>query len=585
MDYHSGKLIIPVAVNNEITSLQFIDASGGKCFLSGGKLKGGWFVIEGEKDVIYITEGYSTGQSVHIATGKTVYIGFNAGNLYEVSSFVKNSHPSSSIILAGDDDFENEKNVGRSKAEQTADGLGLGVIFPTGFNDFNDMHVEKGIDTVKSLLSPKKVDTYKKKEKAKAGDLERPNGVMGDIIDYYNVTSGNKQDGFAIQTALACCSLILGRLFKTNYNNYPSLYLLNVGKTATGKEHAKSVFEKIMDSTKNGHFLAGDGYTSAGAVMSTLLDRPKHGICTDELGRYLEASMNASGGNSNQREANTMLMEAYGRCEGVVRAKNYSSMTAKKSDADALKNRIIYNPAITWIGMTTPSTFFNTIDINSVMDGFVNRFIISISDAEPDIRRHKEPVDVPQVINDWAAIVMKRGTSDYISSEESKEQVVTISEEADKAQIEFQVELLKIRKGLEKYQMDGLVGRANEQAMRISLIHALSENPHTKTIEKSSMDWGINYMRISLLKTIEMLKITISNSGYEGDKKKILADLRERGEEGITWAIMQKTPPYSQFKQRDLKEILQALKDANLASDELATSSKGGRPTLKWTAI
>ena len=54
----------------------------------------------------------------------------------------------------------------------------------------------------------------------------------------------------------------------TNYNNYTSLFLLNIGKSGTGKEHAKTVLEKLLDDTGNGQFVSGDGYSSAGAVFS-----------------------------------------------------------------------------------------------------------------------------------------------------------------------------------------------------------------------------------------------------------------------------------------------------------------------------
>lgn len=582
---NDGRLIIPIAIDNEITSLQFVNDDGEKRFLTGGKLKGGWFIIEGEKDEIYIAEGYSTAHSVWQATGKTVYVAFNAGNLYEVSSYVRGIHDESRIVIAGDDDTETLKNAGRDKAEQTAEGLGIEAIFPIGFNDFNDLHAAKGIKAVKKILCSDQLEAYEPPKGHNEKCLARPSGVLGDIFDYYNVTSGNVQHGFAIQTALACCSLILGRLYKTNFNNYSSLFFLNVGETATGKEHAKTVFEKVMYKTNNGHFLAGDGYTSAGAVMSTLLDRPKHGVCTDELGRYLEAAMSKTAGNNNQREANTTLMECFGRCEGIIRPKNYSSMTMKKGDADNIKNRLAHNPAITWLSMTTPSTFFSAIDISSVKDGFINRFVISISDAEPDIRRHKEPVAVPDTIIKWAAEVMGRNkAATYIAGEPAKEIVIPFTKEADQAQIEFQRELLETRKSLRKFGMDGLVGRTNEEAMRIALIHALSEDPHAKSISKSSMDWGINYMRSSLEKTTQRLKFTISHSDHEANKKEILADLRERGEDGITWSEMQKNPPYSQHKTRELKEIMQSLKDADLAGDEAYQPPKG-RPTTKWIAL
>lgn len=134
--HNDGRLIIPIAIENQIVSLQFIDKDGGKRFLTGGKLKGGWFMIEGESQTIYIAEGYSTAFSIYQATGSTVYVSFNANNLYEIAAFVKNKHLDSRIIITGDDDTKGINNIGRIKAEQTAQGLGLELIFPEGFNDF-----------------------------------------------------------------------------------------------------------------------------------------------------------------------------------------------------------------------------------------------------------------------------------------------------------------------------------------------------------------------------------------------------------------------------------------------------------------
>lgn len=580
----SGHLIVPVAVNSEITSLQFIGDDGSKKFLTGGKLKGGWFVIEGEYDVVYVAEGYSTGASVHEATGKTVYIAFNAGNLYEVSSFVKEHCPDSRIILAGDDDTETKGNPGRTKATQAAEGLGFETIFPVGFVDFNDMHAALGVDALREYLNPSALKPYIQK-KLECSNASRPAGVLGHIYDYYNVTSGNDQKGFATQTALACLSLILGRSFKTNFDNYTSLFFLNVGETATGKEHAKTVFEKIILNTDNGHLMAGDGYTSSGAVMSTLLDRPKHGTCTDELGRYLEASMSNSSGNMNQREANTALMECFGRCDGIMRPKNYSSMTMKKSDGDGQKNRFVHNPAVTWLSMTTPSTLFSTIDINSVKDGFINRFVISLSDAEPTVRRHKEPVAVPDTITDWARAIAERASQQHIAGEKAEPVILNFTREADDVQIAFQEELLATRKDLKKYSMDGLVGRTNECAMKIALIYALSRNPDAEFVDALDMIWGVDYMRKALGDTVSRLKMTISHSDHEADKKELLLALRSQVSDGVTWTSMLKTPPYSKHKSANLKNILQELKEAELICDEAYSSGKKGRPTVRWVAI
>ena len=581
-----GRLIVPVAVNKEIVSLQFINDDGEKRFLTGGRLKGGWFLIEGETDVFYIAEGYSTAASVAEATGKTVYIAFNAGNIYEVASYVKSEHPECRIIVAGDDDTETAGNAGRTKAEQACEGLGIECVFPAGFNDFNDVHHEQGIAALKAYLNPDKMEAYEGKKIVGIGDIKRPIGILGDIADYYHATSGNRQNGFAIQTALAISSIILGRSYKTSLENFTPLYLLNVAKSGTGKEHAKTVTEKILYQVGLAHLIAGDGYTSAGAVFSTLLDRPKHISVIDEFGRYLEAGRDMGKGNAHQREANTKLMEAISRCDKVIRPPSYSSMTLKKEAADAIKNRQVYNPSITLLTMTTPETLFKSLDMGAIKDGFFNRFIVSISDAERAVRHHKPPIDVPDRIINWVNQILARNDKIHTASEPASPVTLEFSNEAYQMQLDFQQYTnVDLPNELEKYGMGELSGRSNEMAMKISLICALCRDPLATVIEAGDMEWAISYVRQALMKTIEKLKVTLSHSGFEADKKEILADLRERKSDGITWSAMQKTPPYSQHKPRDLKEIMQSLKDADLAGDEPFTTGGKGRPTIKWIAL
>jgi hypothetical protein len=130
--------------------------------------------------------------------------------------------------------------------------------------------------------------------------------MLLDCYNYYNTCSGNDQKGFAIQTALAVTSAILARAYKSNFEHYPSIYLLNIGKSGTGKEAGKKIAEDLLEATGNGRLIAGDGYTSDGAVLSALLDRPKHYTAIDEFGRYLAASNGNS--NQNQLAANTKIM-------------------------------------------------------------------------------------------------------------------------------------------------------------------------------------------------------------------------------------------------------------------------------------
>jgi len=113
-----------IAIRNStgtITSLQFIDATGDKRFLSGGQIAGCYTTIGNPphpNDPLLIAEGFATAASLHEATGYPCVIAFNAGNLKPVALALRHHYPKSQIILCADAD-----DVGRSKAAQAAEAV------------------------------------------------------------------------------------------------------------------------------------------------------------------------------------------------------------------------------------------------------------------------------------------------------------------------------------------------------------------------------------------------------------------------------------------------------------------------------
>lgn len=580
-----GDIIVPVTVNDKLTSLQFIKPSGEKKFLTGGRKKGCYFYMDGSCDTVYITEGYSTGASVHMATDFcAVYVAFDAGNLYEVASAVKAMYPSSRIVICADDDTETASNKGRTKAMQAGEGLGIEVIFAgEGYNDMNDLHVALGLDVLRTVLTTRPTGYKKKKIIDGTTEAFRPTGILGEIINYYHATAGNIQMGFAVQSAIAACSVMLARNFETSLSNRSSLFLMNIAKSSTGKEHGKKVIEIILEATGNGNLIAGDGYTSGAAVISALQERPRHVTIIDEFSKYLQAANNKHG-NSNLAEANNQLMQAIGRLDGMMRAKSYATIGQTKDRKKELANQMIANPAITMFAMTTPDDMFQTIDLRSVKDGFLNRFIICVSDAERAIREHKERLEVPQSILEWASAIRTRcGDAPEAATETPTVHQLIFTQEALEQQREFQQFCIDMANRLEQYGMAEISGRSNEMAMRLSLIAALSRDPMTEIITAEDMAWSIEWIKLNLITLVDRLKMTIAGSEHESFKKELLKALRDRPD-GVTWAQMQKQSPFSKHKAKDLSEMLKSLADADLAFSEPYNSGGKGRPTMLWRA-
>lgn len=597
-----GNLVIPVITGNadesQICGLQFIlpakDETGhDKYFLKGGRKRGCYFKFQGDDTTIFIAEGYATGASVHIATGCSVYIAFDAGNLYEVAAHVKAIHSSSRVVICGDDDIETKGNPGRTKALQAADGLNIAAVFPISgtpdkhYVDFNDLHVAEGLEAVAKCVNTKPT-AYKKKKASNDdtnADLYRPSGILGEIVNYYHGTSGIKQPGFAVQTAILICSAILARNFTTNLDNRSSLFLMNIGKSGTGKEHPKKVLEIIMEATGNISLIAGDGYTSGAAVVSALQERPRHVTTIDEFSKYLQAANNKYG-NSHLSEANAQLMQAIGRLDGIMRAKSYATIGQTQDRKKSLANQFVINPAITLLAMTTPDDFFQTIDVNAIKDGFLNRFIICVSDVERQIREHKEPLPVPQSIIEWAGLIRERHKDTVeVATEAPKLNTVIFSVDAMALQREFQQWCIDQANALENYGMAEIPARSNEMSMRLALISALSRDPNADIITDQDMAWSIAWVKANLKTLIDRMKMSVASSEHEGHKKEILKALRERGEDGVTWSQMQKQAPFSKHKAKDLREMLSALLDADLAINEPYQSGGKGRPTVLWKAI
>jgi phage/plasmid primase-like uncharacterized protein len=154
-------LVIPLYQQKEIASLQFINKDSEKQFLKGGTISGSYCEIGTivEPSPICICEGYATGATIHEATSYPVIVAFNAGNLSKVAKIVKAQYPNFDLIIAGDDDFQNEKNPGKKAATEAAHSTQARLIFPTfaepraaGQTDFNDMAQSQGLFSVGMLF-------------------------------------------------------------------------------------------------------------------------------------------------------------------------------------------------------------------------------------------------------------------------------------------------------------------------------------------------------------------------------------------------------------------------------------------------
>ncbi len=156
-----GAVVVPVrAAGGDLVGLQFIDADGGKKFLTGTAKTGAFHWLhepQGPDEVIQLAEGYATACSVLLATGHATACAFDAGNLLPTAEAIRRLYPHATLVVCADDDHATPGNPGRQKAQECAQRARGSVCLPVfqgeRGTDFNDLHVAEGLDAVRACLA------------------------------------------------------------------------------------------------------------------------------------------------------------------------------------------------------------------------------------------------------------------------------------------------------------------------------------------------------------------------------------------------------------------------------------------------
>jgi phage/plasmid primase-like uncharacterized protein/KaiC/GvpD/RAD55 family RecA-like ATPase len=148
-----GRLMLPLfSPDGELSSLQYIDESGGKLYHSGGQT-GGMYWMLGTLDqpgVLYIAEGFATAATIHEATNRPCIVAYSASNLVPTTGSLREQMPAQEIVIVADHD---ESGIGQRYAEQSAAKYGARMIVIPTPGDAND-YAQAGNDLAMLLLPP-----------------------------------------------------------------------------------------------------------------------------------------------------------------------------------------------------------------------------------------------------------------------------------------------------------------------------------------------------------------------------------------------------------------------------------------------
>jgi len=316
--------------------------------------------------------------------------------------------------------------------------------------------------------------------------------------------------------------------------------------------------------------------------------RPTQITIMDEFGKRLEAI--GSQQNTNREDGIQTLMEAWGRCHGTLRPDNYSLMSVPDQYKDQAMNRVTHKPAITLVGLSVPQNFYKALNSGRIADGFLNRFIVIESKEPRKIQQLKKFKEAPLSIVNWINWI-RRSRTEFAGVElnnaelDLKPHVIPFSADAEQHLNEFAAEIIKRQEVLEKDNLEPLLSRTREKAMRLSLACALADNPDCKEISGQVTKWCIDYVRYYDLLFIEACRDKVASSATESKIKQVLSFIRSRGDTGISKREVDRGELFRSMKSYEVKEIIERLKNAGEVQEMDIKIGGKGRPTKRLVAV
>lgn len=445
--------------------------------------------------------------------------------------------------------------------------------------------IEKFLETRAAATKPKPAPLPI--ERTVNADLLTIPGALGEAVSWIAATAHKPQPLFDVQAALALGSVAAARRFVTDNNNWSSLYLLNVGRSGAGKEHAKHAIEALLEAAQIGNLIGPSRFASEAGVLSCLLQTPACIAIVDEFGKTLEESSHPN--NILAHGTMRYLIEVFGRAGGVLRPTAYSTAGLSSKQAEELGQRFVRNPALTLLGMTTPDPLFAAVGSGWVRDGSLNRLLIVHSDIGRQPARHVPAIDPPAGVVQWLQDMRTRttGTGNLagvdVGATLSPTPIVVPIEASARLLFEaFEQDNIKRANSMDQEGLGGMFERCTEISMRVALIVALSMGVSSVTPDAAA--WSIEYVRTHAERNIDQMRLNLADSPFERLTNQILAYIQRCAERGATVRDLQSgCRAFRSAPSRMAEEALARLVHAELVEAK-ETPSTRGRPRKAFIA-
>ncbi len=408
--------------------------------------------------------------------------------------------------------------------------------------------------------------------------LLNPGGFLQEMTDWINAGAHRQQPILALGAAIATMGTIMGRKVKTETNLRTNLYIVGIGETSCGKEHARQCVKSLFHAAEADDCLGPENLASDSGLLVAVHNQPSMLLMIDEIGWLLKA-VTSQYAKPYMKNIAQVLMQLHSSAGGVMKGKTYADRERKQEN--------IQQPNVCLYGTSVPGRFHAALTRDEIEDGFVPRMVVFESEDPSPPRRRVRTIDPPANLVDlvryWHGVPLGNQSqfqklAGFASIPDPRE--VTCTTEADEAFREFEEYVREQANECRPRGVAGLWGKTEATALQLALIHALSLNPEARFIEIHSAEWAIGLMSYLTHRMIRMAEKNLNANQYEADVKKVLQIIYEQGKQGMSRRDLRRRCQW--MPSRVFDEVLGVLEESAQIKKDVIKSK--GRDAVRYTA-
>lgn len=337
-----------------------------------------------------------------------------------------------------------------------------------------------------------------KKEKEKEV-YTYPPGLVGDIAKYVYAQAPRPVREIALSAALGLMSGIVGKAYNVSGTGLNQYYLL-LAETGRGKEAMASGCNSLMNEVKKltpaAKDFMGPGEIKSSEALIRYLDEFSNSFVSimGEFGFVLK-QMTMPSAPTHLVGIRRLLLDLYNKSgEGqTVRPSIYSDKSKNTREIEA--------PAVTLLGESTPSKFYEVLDETMIAEGWLPRWLV-IEYRGKRVKKnyaHKDVTPSYELVNSVANLC----ANSLQLNNQKKVIDVSFTPEGNRVQARYNDFCDEQINSTQASIRAELWNRAHLKALKLAALVAVGINPIEPVICENCMHWAINIVNKDCINIIQ----------------------------------------------------------------------------------